>query len=139
MAVPPAVAPAAVVPPFIGGLLPAVVPDPSLVPPALGGGVPLPPPPTAPVPRAELLKIDPLKDPKSFIDSLEQIQFYLRMPEFSPGTVDGVLTTSVSNFRRPVGLGRALFEPLLKMVLSDFSSRTRVPSITAVVSKCFPR
>ena len=31
------------------------------------------------------------------IDSLEQIQFYLRMPEFSPGTDDGVLTTSASN------------------------------------------
>jgi hypothetical protein len=88
---PAAVAPAAVAPPFIRGLLPGVVPAPSLVPPALGGGILLPPPTAAPVPRAEVLKFDPLKDPKSFIDSLEQIQ-----SEFSPGTVDSV-TTSLSN------------------------------------------
>ena len=97
VALPATVASAAVVPPSVGGLLPRGVTLPSVVPPALGGGVPLPLPTTAPVPRAELLKLDPLKDPKSFIDSLEQIQFYLRMPEFSPGTVDGVLATSLSN------------------------------------------
>jgi hypothetical protein len=46
------------------------------------------PPPAAPVPsrpiRAELLKLDPMKDPKAFLDSLEQIQYYFKCPIFVP-------------------------------------------------------
>ncbi len=34
---------------------------------------------------AELLKLEPMKDAKTFLDSFEQIQFYLRMPDFSTG------------------------------------------------------
>ena len=71
-----AVVPAVVPPPAL-----AVVPSPApaavLPPPA---PVVAPPPPIAPVPshpiRAELLKLDPMKDPKAFLDSLEQIQYF---------------------------------------------------------------
>ena len=47
--------------------------------------------------RAELLKLDPIKDARGFLDSLEQIQFYLRMPEFSTGHSDDSLTTDAIN------------------------------------------
>ncbi len=39
--------------------------------------------------RAKLLKLDSMKDAKAYLDSLEQIHFYLRMPEFSTGHVNG--------------------------------------------------
>jgi hypothetical protein len=47
--------------------------------------------------RAKLLKLDPMKDAKAFLDLLEQIHFYLRMPEFSIGHTDGSLTTDAGN------------------------------------------
>ena len=47
--------------------------------------------------RAKLLKFNPFTDAKGFLDLLEQIQFYLRMHEFSTGHLDGSLTTDASN------------------------------------------
>jgi hypothetical protein len=41
--------------------------------------------------QAKLLKLDPIKDAKAFLDSFETIQFYLRMPEFSHGHAEGSL------------------------------------------------
>jgi hypothetical protein len=38
-----------------------------------------------------------MKDAKAFLDSFEQIQFYLRMPDFSTGHADGALVTDVGN------------------------------------------
>ena len=64
--------------------------------------VPLAPPPVPAVPpqvpvRAKLLKLDPFKDVKGFLDSLEKIQFYLCMLEFSTGHNDNSLTTDANN------------------------------------------
>jgi hypothetical protein len=47
--------------------------------------------------RAELLKLNPMKGAKAFLDSLEQIHFYLQMPEFSTGIADVSLTTDGGN------------------------------------------
>ncbi len=47
--------------------------------------------------HAELLKLDPMKDPKAFLDSLEQIQYFLRMPDFCTGRTDDSLVTGESN------------------------------------------
>jgi hypothetical protein len=47
--------------------------------------------------QAELLKLDPIKDARSFLDSLEQIHFYLCMPNFSTGHADESLITDVNN------------------------------------------
>jgi hypothetical protein len=62
-------------------------------------GVAPPPafPAMAPPPCTTLLKLDPMKDAKAFLDSLEQIQFYLRMPDFSMGHADKSLTTDATN------------------------------------------
>jgi hypothetical protein len=38
-----------------------------------------------------------MKDAKAFLDSFEQIQFYLRMPDFSTGHADGALVMDVGN------------------------------------------
>jgi hypothetical protein len=38
-----------------------------------------------------------MKDPKAFLDSLEQIQYYLRMPNFCTGCMDDSLVTDASN------------------------------------------
>ena len=38
-----------------------------------------------------------MKDAKAFLDSFEQIQFYLRMPDFSTGHADGALITDAGN------------------------------------------
>ena len=38
-----------------------------------------------------------MKDAKAFLDSFEQIQFYLRMPDFSTGHADGALVTDAGN------------------------------------------
>ena len=77
---------------------PAPAPGPGSGPPSAPDPAPAPIPcdPRGPV-RSELLKLDPFKDAKGFLDSLEQIQFYLRMPEFSTGHVDNSLTTDASN------------------------------------------
>ncbi len=48
-------------------------------------------------PRIELLKIDPIKDAKSFLNLFETIQYYLWMPEFSTGRADDSLATDASN------------------------------------------
>jgi hypothetical protein len=66
----------AVIPAVAPPLAPAVVPPTALaavLPPPAAPSV-APPPPAAPTPshliRAELLKLDPTKDPKAFLDSL---------------------------------------------------------------------
>jgi hypothetical protein len=46
---------------------------------------------------AELFKLNPIKVVKSFLNLLEQIQFYLRMPEFSTGHANESLTTNLGN------------------------------------------
>ncbi len=47
--------------------------------------------------RAELLKLNTMKDAKAFLDSLEQIHFYLQMPGFSTGHADDSLFTDGAN------------------------------------------
>jgi hypothetical protein len=98
------VALALVVPAPGQAVVPAVPPvvaltvAPVAVPVAVPGVAPPPAPPVvAPPPRAKLLKLDPMKDAKAFLDSLEQIQFYLRMPDFSMGHADESLTTDATN------------------------------------------
>jgi hypothetical protein len=46
---------------------------------------------------AELLKLDSIKDVIAFLDSLEQIQFYLHTPEFSTCQANESLTTILGN------------------------------------------
>ena len=84
---------------------PAAPPPALVVPPQVPVGVlvPLAPPPFPVVPppvpvRAKFLKLDPFKDAKGFLDLLEQIQFYLRMPEFSTGHNNDSLTIDTNNF-----------------------------------------
>jgi hypothetical protein len=92
------------IPPTLSAALPAA--PPAVIPVAPPAAVPVASPamvPVAsPVPHvaplgicAKLLKLDPIKDVKAFLDSLEQIQFYLRMPEFSTGHADASLTTNL--------------------------------------------
>jgi hypothetical protein len=87
----PAVVPA--VPPAV-----ALTIAPVAVPVAVRGVAPPPAlPVVAPPPRAKLLKLDPMKDAKAFLNSLEKIQFYLSMPDFSMGHADESLTTDATN------------------------------------------
>jgi hypothetical protein len=53
--------------------------------------------PPAPPVCAKLLKFDPIKDAIAFLDSFEQIQFYLHMPNFSTGHTNEALTTNSGN------------------------------------------
>jgi hypothetical protein len=86
----PTVAP--VVVPTTPAMVPAAVPaapiliTPYVAPPVASVGV-----------RAKLLKLDLVKDAKAFLNLLEQIHFYLRMPELSTGHADGSLTTDTGN------------------------------------------
>jgi hypothetical protein len=84
------------IPPTLPAALPAA--PPVVIPVAPPAAVPAAPPAMVPVAShvphvaplgicAELLKLDPIKKAKAFLDSLEQIQFYLHMPEFSTGHV----------------------------------------------------
>jgi hypothetical protein len=90
--------------------LPVALPaaPPAVIPVAPPVAVPVAPPVvvpvTSPVPQvaplricAKLLKLDPIMDAKAFLDSLEQIQLYLCMPEFSTGHADESLTNNLSN------------------------------------------
>jgi hypothetical protein len=99
----PAVAPAAPFPvfhvPMMAPTVPAVAPA-APSPPAVAPPMPaLPPlPPAAPtVARVELLKLDPTKDAKAFLDSFKIIQYYLRMPEFSTRHADNSLSMDAEN------------------------------------------
>ena len=74
--------------------------------------VPLPAP-VGPV-WADLLKLDPIKDAKGFLDLLETIQFYLRMPEFSTGHADGSLTTDAVNLE-----ASRVWEGVLRSAVKD--------------------
>ena len=93
--------PALPVPPSAApGLVPspALAPGPGSGPPPAPAPLPLVPPPAPVGPVwAELLKLDSVKDAKGFLDSLETIQFYLRMPEFLTGHADDSLTTDALN------------------------------------------
>jgi hypothetical protein len=92
-----------VVPAVVPAVAPAVVPTtPFMVPAAVPAAPVLITPyvasPVASVGmRAKLLKLDSMKDAKAFLDSLEQIHFYLRMPEFSTGHANCFLTTDAGN------------------------------------------
>ncbi len=78
----PAVAPAAPSPPAVAPPMPALPPL----------------PPAAPIAaRVELLKLDPIKDAKAFLDSFKTIQYYLRMPEFLTRHADGSHSTDTAN------------------------------------------
>jgi hypothetical protein len=63
------------------------------------------PPPMAPAPAApppathsvEPLKLCKLKDPKSFIDNWDLIQYYLSVPKFLTGCTDDALLTNSTN------------------------------------------
>jgi hypothetical protein len=63
------------------------------------------PPPVAPASAApplathsvEPLKLCELKDPKSFIDNWDLIQYYLRIPKFLTGRTDDALVTNSTN------------------------------------------
>jgi len=112
--------PALPVPPSAApGLGPSPAPalGPGSGPPPAPALLPLVPPPApiGPV-RAELLKLDSIKDAKGFLDSLETIQFYLRMPEFSTGHADDSLTTDALN----VEASRA-WEGQLRLAVKDGS------------------
>ena len=100
----PMVAPAMVVPAPDPAVVPAVPPAvahtvaPVAVPVAVPGVAPPPAlPVVAPSPCAKLLKLDPMKDAKAFLNPLEQIQFYLCMANFFTGHADESLTTDTTN------------------------------------------
>jgi hypothetical protein len=80
----PAVAPAAPAPPAVVPPMPAVLSS-------------TPVAPSSTTAQVELLKLDPIKDAKEFLDSFETIQFYLQMPEFSTGHANVSLTTDTMN------------------------------------------
>jgi hypothetical protein len=86
--------------------------------------------------RAKLLKPDLMKDATAFLDLLEQIHFYLRMPEFFTGHADGSLTTNAGNLE-PVVHGRDSCASPSRMGVSDFSSKTRVVFFTYTALKCW--
>ncbi len=94
------------IPPTLPAALPAAPPvviplaSPAAVPEASPAVVPVasPVPHVAPLGiHAELLKLDPIKDAKAFLNSLEQIQFHLRMPEFFTGHTNASLITNLGN------------------------------------------
>jgi hypothetical protein len=93
----------AVVPAVIPAVAPVVVPTaPAMVPVVIPASpIPMAPfvaPPVASVGvRAKQLKLDPMKDVKAFFDLLEQIHFYLWMPEFSTGYANCSLTIDAEN------------------------------------------
>jgi hypothetical protein len=45
----------------------------------------------------KVLKLDPIKDAKAYLNALGIIEFYLHEPEFSTGRADGELITTTSN------------------------------------------
>ncbi len=106
-AVPPHLAPMMAQP----GVIPPVAPQLSplmwvygSVPHIMHQGVVVPPPvvpaPAAPPPATcsvEPLKLCELKDPKSFIDNWDLIQYYLCVPKFSTGCTDDALVTNSTN------------------------------------------
>jgi hypothetical protein len=59
--------------------------------------VPAPAAPPLATRSVEPLKLCELKDPKSFIDNWDLIQYYLRIPEFSMGCTDDALVTDSTN------------------------------------------
>jgi hypothetical protein len=108
-AVIPAVAPAVV--PTAPAMVPAVIPAspvpmaPFVAPPVASVGV-----------RAKRLKLNPMKDEKAFLDLLEQIHFYLQMPEFSTGHANCSLTIDAENLEA----GRA-WEGQLRLAIKEGS------------------
>ncbi len=103
---PPVALPLPAVVPAAPMVIPVVVPvvptapaiDPAVLPAAPVAMAPFMAPPVASTGVwAELLKLDLMNDAKAFLDSLKQIYFYLRMPEFSTGHASGSLTTNIEN------------------------------------------
>jgi hypothetical protein len=92
-----------VIPGLVLAVIPTVVPAvPPLAPVVVPAAAPVITPAVAPAitsvaVQAELLKLDPLKHAKAFLDSLEQIHFYLRMPDFSTCHANDSLTMDANN------------------------------------------
>jgi hypothetical protein len=51
----------------------------------------------APASTTKVLKLNPIKDAKAYLDALGIIEFYLQDPNFSSGLLDGALVTTHSN------------------------------------------
>ncbi len=88
--------------PLVVPTAPTPVVSPAAQAPVLAPPKPVAPPPTLAVSsltpaRVELLKLDPMKDAKEFLDLFKTIQYYLRMPEFSTGHANGSLTRDLAN------------------------------------------
>jgi hypothetical protein len=94
------------IPPTLPVALPAA--PPAVIPVAPPAAVPAAPPAVVPIASpvplvaplgicAKLLKLHSIRDVIAFLNSLEQIQFYLRMPEFSTGHAKESLTTNLGN------------------------------------------
>jgi hypothetical protein len=62
----------------------------------------------------KILKLEPIKDAKAFLDSLGIIEFYLREPEFSSSLPDGALVTTSYNFN-----AIHLWEGQLRLAVKD--------------------
>ncbi len=76
------------------------LPDINPVPPVYLPSAPAPSqPPSTPssLTRPEPFKLVKIKDAKAYLDNYNLIQYYLRIPEFSTGSSDGVLQTDPSN------------------------------------------
>jgi hypothetical protein len=62
----------------------------------------------------KVLKLDPIKDAKAYLNALGIIQFYICEPEFSTGCADGKLISTASNFE-----ASCLWEGQLHLVVKD--------------------
>ncbi len=61
-----------------------------------------------------MLKLNPIKDVKAYLDALGIFEFYLRDPDFSPGLPDSTLVTTSSNFE-----ASCLWEGQLHLAVKD--------------------
>jgi hypothetical protein len=113
------------------------------VPHVMHEGVVVPPPvlpaPAAPPPATrsiEPLKLCELKDPKSFIDNWDLIQYYLCVPKFSTGCTDDSLVADSTNLE-----ASRMWEGQLRLAVKDGSLcylfKTMVTFITVVALKCW--
>jgi hypothetical protein len=68
----------------------------------------------APSSTTKVLKLDPIKDAKAYLDALGIIEFYLWDPDFSSGLPDGALVTTPSNCE-----ASRLWEGQLRLAVKD--------------------
>jgi hypothetical protein len=62
----------------------------------------------------KVLKLNPMKDAKAYLDALEIIKFYLRELEFSNGRADGKLIMTTYNLK-----ASRLWEGQLRLAVKD--------------------